>query len=217
MIKEGSRVTFKSIFCPKKPATVIVASAITRAIVPASVDSNPPLYVPRDSLDDITLDSNDKFTPAKNNFSKREQKFWSWKRFWVKPKLRLSFRGTCINLITSRTQESHKSFDLENDFGLNEAKIKFWGKHINFFFTFKNFSRDKHDKSGENVLWHSVRDYYMEAEKYSGTNHNLWRQQNLPVIRESHFQVTRQAKKKKHEFTNIYAWNLYRSSNMLLI
>jgi hypothetical protein len=43
MRSEGSRVTFKSRLSPKYPAKVIVPSAITRAIVPASVDSSPPL------------------------------------------------------------------------------------------------------------------------------------------------------------------------------
>ena len=43
---------------------VIVASAITRANVPASVDRSPPLYVPRESLDDITLESSDRLTPV---------------------------------------------------------------------------------------------------------------------------------------------------------
>ena len=61
---EGSRVVFKSLLSPRYPAIVIVASAITRAIVPASVESSPPLYVPRDSLDDITRDRRDKLTPA---------------------------------------------------------------------------------------------------------------------------------------------------------
>lgn len=60
---EGSNVTFKSLLSPKYPASVIVPSAITRAIVPASVDNNPPLNVPRDSLDDITRDRSAKFTP----------------------------------------------------------------------------------------------------------------------------------------------------------
>jgi hypothetical protein len=31
--------------------------------VPASVESNPPLYVPRESLDDMTRERSDKFTP----------------------------------------------------------------------------------------------------------------------------------------------------------
>lgn len=61
---DGNKVTFNSLLSPKNPAIVIVASAITLAIVPASVDSNPPLNVPRDSLDDITRDRSDKFTPA---------------------------------------------------------------------------------------------------------------------------------------------------------
>jgi hypothetical protein len=43
MRSEGSRVAFKSRLSPKYPAKVIVPSAITRAIVPASVDSSPPL------------------------------------------------------------------------------------------------------------------------------------------------------------------------------
>lgn len=41
--RDGSRVTFKSLLSPKYPARVIVASAITLAIVPASVDRRPPL------------------------------------------------------------------------------------------------------------------------------------------------------------------------------
>lgn len=40
---EGSKVTFKSLLSPKYPAKVIVPSAITRASVPASVESSPPL------------------------------------------------------------------------------------------------------------------------------------------------------------------------------
>lgn len=43
MKNEGRRVTFKSILSPKYPARVMVASAITRAMVPASVDKRPPL------------------------------------------------------------------------------------------------------------------------------------------------------------------------------
>lgn len=62
---EGRRVTFKSRLSPKYPAIVIVASAITRAMVPASVESKPPLYVPRESLEDITRESSDKLTPGK--------------------------------------------------------------------------------------------------------------------------------------------------------
>lgn len=64
MTSEGSRVILRSLFSPKYPASVIVASAITRAIVPASVDNNPPLYVPRASLDDMTRERSDKFTPG---------------------------------------------------------------------------------------------------------------------------------------------------------
>lgn len=37
---------------------------MTRARVPASVESSPPLYVPRESLDDMTRDRSDKFTPG---------------------------------------------------------------------------------------------------------------------------------------------------------
>jgi hypothetical protein len=37
---------------------------MTRARVPASVESNPPLYVPRESLDDMTRERSDKFTPG---------------------------------------------------------------------------------------------------------------------------------------------------------
>lgn len=61
---EGSKVTFRSLLSPKYPDKVIVPSAITRAIVPASVESRPPLKVPRESLDDITRERSDKFTPA---------------------------------------------------------------------------------------------------------------------------------------------------------
>ena len=61
--KEGRRVTLRTFPSPRYPANVMVASATTLAIVPASVDNNPPLNVPRASRDDITRDSNDKFTP----------------------------------------------------------------------------------------------------------------------------------------------------------
>ena len=64
MTREGIRVTLRSLLSPKYPARVIVASAITRAIVPASVDSSPPLYVPRASLDDMTRERSDKLTPG---------------------------------------------------------------------------------------------------------------------------------------------------------
>lgn len=40
---EGSRVMFKSLLSPRNPARVIVASATTRARVPASVERRPPL------------------------------------------------------------------------------------------------------------------------------------------------------------------------------
>lgn len=43
MKSEGRRVAFKSLLWPKYPARVIVPSAITRAMVPASVESSPPL------------------------------------------------------------------------------------------------------------------------------------------------------------------------------
>ena len=68
--REGSRVMFKSLLSPMNPARVIVASATTRASVPASVDRRPPLYVPRESLDDITLDRRDKLTPETTNHSR---------------------------------------------------------------------------------------------------------------------------------------------------
>lgn len=61
---EGSKVTFKSHLSGKNPETVMVPSAMTRASVPASVDNKPPLNVPLDSLEDITLDRSDKFTPS---------------------------------------------------------------------------------------------------------------------------------------------------------
>lgn len=43
MKSEVSKVTFKTIPSPKYPARVIVPSATTRAKVPASVESSPPL------------------------------------------------------------------------------------------------------------------------------------------------------------------------------
>lgn len=63
MTSEGIRVRLRRLLSPKYPARVIVPSAITLAIVPASVDSSPPLYVPRASLDDMTRESSDKLTP----------------------------------------------------------------------------------------------------------------------------------------------------------
>ncbi|KAF3595673.1 hypothetical protein Bca4012_076075 [Brassica carinata] len=60
---DRSRVAFNRWFLPKYPPNVMVASATTLANVPASVDSNTPLYVPFDSLDDITHDNDDRFTP----------------------------------------------------------------------------------------------------------------------------------------------------------
>jgi hypothetical protein len=42
---------------------VIVPSATTLAKVPASVERRPPLYVPRERRDDITLDRRERFTP----------------------------------------------------------------------------------------------------------------------------------------------------------
>lgn len=39
----GTKVVFKSLLSPKAPDMVIVPSAITRARVPASVESSPPL------------------------------------------------------------------------------------------------------------------------------------------------------------------------------
>ena len=64
MKSAGSKVVFRSLLSPKYPNIVIVPSATTRARVPASVDNNPPLKVPRESLDDITLDRSERFTPA---------------------------------------------------------------------------------------------------------------------------------------------------------
>lgn len=66
MTSDGRRVAFKRCPLPKYPPNVMVASATTRANVPASVESNPPLYVPFDSLDDITRDNNARFTPRGN-------------------------------------------------------------------------------------------------------------------------------------------------------
>lgn len=64
MMSEGSRVTFNSLLSPKYPARVMVLSATTRAMVPASVESKPPLYVPLESREDMTRDSSDKLTPS---------------------------------------------------------------------------------------------------------------------------------------------------------
>jgi hypothetical protein len=65
MSRDGSSVALRSAARPSSPpASVMVPSAATRASVPASVDSRPPLYVPRDSRDDITCDSSDRFTPS---------------------------------------------------------------------------------------------------------------------------------------------------------
>lgn len=64
MTSEGSRVAFKSLLMPQYPARVIVPSAKTRASVPASVESNPPLNVPRARRDDMTRDKSDRLTPA---------------------------------------------------------------------------------------------------------------------------------------------------------
>lgn len=60
----GSKVVFRSVLSPKYPDIVIVPSAITRARVPASVDNNPPLKVPLESLDDIILDRSERLTPG---------------------------------------------------------------------------------------------------------------------------------------------------------
>lgn len=65
MKSEGRRVTFKSLLIPRYPASVIVPSAITRARVPASVESSPPLYVPLESREDITRDRSERLTPGK--------------------------------------------------------------------------------------------------------------------------------------------------------
>lgn len=64
---DGSSVTLRSLPMPRYPAAVIVPSANTRANVPASVERSPPLYVPRERRDDITLDRRDRFTPAFGN------------------------------------------------------------------------------------------------------------------------------------------------------
>lgn len=62
--RDGSRVMFRSFPTPRYPAAVMVQSATTLARVPASVESKPPLYVPRERRDDITLDRRERFTPA---------------------------------------------------------------------------------------------------------------------------------------------------------
>ena len=64
MRSAGIKVAFRSLLSFRYPEIVIVASAITLARVPASVDSNPPLKVPRESLDDITFDRSERFTPG---------------------------------------------------------------------------------------------------------------------------------------------------------
>ena len=64
MRSAGSKVVFRSLLSLKYPEIVIVPSAITRARVPASVDSNPPLKVPRESLDDIIFVRSERFTPG---------------------------------------------------------------------------------------------------------------------------------------------------------
>lgn len=58
---------------PRYPAKVILQSATTLARVPASVDNKPLLYVPFASRADMTLDSNDKFTPAQNADCRRRR------------------------------------------------------------------------------------------------------------------------------------------------
>lgn len=63
MSRAGSRVAFSSLLSLKYPTIVIVPSAITRARVPASVDSKPPLKVPRESRDDIIFDRSERLTP----------------------------------------------------------------------------------------------------------------------------------------------------------
>lgn len=60
----GTMVMFKSRFSFEYPAKVMQASANTRARVPASVDSKPPLKVPLANLDDITLDRSARLTPT---------------------------------------------------------------------------------------------------------------------------------------------------------
>lgn len=64
MRSAGSNVAFRTILSLKYPEIVIVPSAITRARVPASVDSNPPLKVPLESRDDIIFDRSERFTPG---------------------------------------------------------------------------------------------------------------------------------------------------------
>lgn len=64
MINVGSSVMLRSKPGPRYPANVMVPSASTRANVPASVDNRPPLYVPLASREDITLDNNERLTPA---------------------------------------------------------------------------------------------------------------------------------------------------------
>ena len=63
MRSAGSKVVLRRLLSLKYPEIVIVPSAITRARVPASVDSNPPLKVPPESLDDIVFDRSERFTP----------------------------------------------------------------------------------------------------------------------------------------------------------
>lgn len=62
--REGSRVTLRRLPMPRYPAAVMVQSATTLARVPASVERSPPLYVPLERRDDITLDRSERLTPA---------------------------------------------------------------------------------------------------------------------------------------------------------
>uniref|UniRef100_A0A7C9CA61 Uncharacterized protein n=1 Tax=Opuntia streptacantha TaxID=393608 RepID=A0A7C9CA61_OPUST len=67
MTREGIRVRLSRQLSPRNPTRVMVASATTLASVPASVESSPPLYVPRESLDDITRERSDRFTPSRTS------------------------------------------------------------------------------------------------------------------------------------------------------
>jgi len=91
--REGSRVMFRSFPTPRYPAAVMVQSATTLARVPASVERSPPLYVPRERRDDITLDRSERFTPsrtsAETNVMSAEATYWTTEYVLVTLKLKI--------------------------------------------------------------------------------------------------------------------------------
>ena len=91
--REGSRVTLRRLPMPRYPAAVMVQSATTLARVPASVDRSPPLYVPRDRRDDITLDRRERLTPSRTsadtNVMSAEATYWITEYVLVTLKLKI--------------------------------------------------------------------------------------------------------------------------------